>query len=81
MATKLLHDKPVSKVVDNWKMMHSLDQLRGLLQAHSEVQIHHVKRKSNKLANLLANYGVSKRQEFQEIRWEDQVEVSLRRDC
>ena len=77
MATKLLHGKLMSKVVDNWKMAHSLDQLRGLLWAHSEVQIHHVKRKANKLANLVVNYGVSKRQEFQQKRWEDQLEVSL----
>ena len=78
MDTKLLHGKPVSKVVDNWKMGHSLDQLRGLLP---EVQIHHVKRKANRLADLLANYGVSKRQEFQQMRWEDQVKVSLQLDC
>ena len=77
MDTKLLHGKPVSKVVDNWKMAHSLDQLRDLLWAHFEVQIHHVKRKANKLANLVVNYGVSKRQEFQQKRWEDQLEVSL----
>ena len=25
IATKLLHGKPLSKVVDNWKMDHSLD--------------------------------------------------------
>ena len=48
MATKLLHGKPMSKVANNWKMDHSLDQLRGLLMAHSEVQIHHVKRKANR---------------------------------
>ena len=61
MATKLLHGKLVNNVADNWKMSHSLDLLRGLLRDHSEVQIHHVKRKANRLADLLANYGVSKR--------------------
>lgn len=45
----------MSKVVDNWKMAHSLDQLRGLQRDHSKVQIHHVKRKANRLADLLAN--------------------------
>ena len=58
MVTKLLHGKPVSKVEDNWKMAHTLEKVRGLLRMHSEVQIHHVKRKENKLANLLANYRV-----------------------
>lgn len=43
MATKLLHEKPVSKVVDNWKMAHTLYQVRGFLRVHSEFQIHHVK--------------------------------------
>ena len=65
MATKLLHGKPMSMVADNWKMAHSLDLLRGFLRAHSEVKIHHVKRKANKLADLLVNYGVYKKQEFQ----------------
>ena len=64
MAIKLLHGKPVSKVAKNWKMAHNLDQLRERLWAHSKVQIHHVKRKANRLVELLANYGVSERQEF-----------------
>ena len=64
MATKVLHGKLVSKVADNWKMAHSLEQFRGLLRAHSEVQIHHVKRKANILVDLLVNYRVHKRQEF-----------------
>ena len=57
MATKLLHGKLVSKVADNWKMTHSLEKLRMLLWRHSEVQIHHVRRKANKLDDLVANYG------------------------
>ena len=61
MDTKFLHGKLMSKVVDNWKMDHSLDLLRGLLLAQSEVQIHHVKRKANRLLDLLENYGVSQR--------------------
>ena len=31
MITKLLHRKPVNKVVDNWRMAHSLEKLRSLL--------------------------------------------------
>lgn len=65
MDTKLVHGKLVSKVVDNWKMDHNLDLLRGLLWDHSEVQIHYVNRKANKPEDLLVNYGVSQRQEFQ----------------
>lgn len=40
MVTKLLHGKPVSKVVENWKMAHTLEQVRGLLRLNSEVQTH-----------------------------------------
>lgn len=31
LTTKLLHGKRVNKVVDNWRMDHSLEQLRALL--------------------------------------------------
>ena len=58
MVTKLLHGKPVSKLADNWKVDHTLEQVRGLLRVHSEVQVHHVKRRENKLVDLLENYGV-----------------------
>ena len=77
MATKLLHGKLVSKVANNWKMTHSLEQLRGLLSMHYEVQIHHVRRKEDKLADLMANYGASKKQELQRKIWEDPIEDAL----
>lgn len=81
MVTKLLHGKPVSKVADNWKKAHTLEQVRGLFRLNSKVQIHHVKRKANKLADLLANYGVRKKQELQEQKWETPMEESLRKKC
>jgi len=59
MTTKLLHGKLVNKVADNWRMAHSLEKLRAMLRNHSEVQTHHIKRKSNRLEDLLVNYGVS----------------------
>ena len=37
MANKLLHNKMMNKVDDNWKMAHSLELLRDLLWAHLEV--------------------------------------------
>ena len=61
MATKLLHGKPISKVDDNWKMTDSLEQLRGLLRVHAKVEIHHVRRKENRLDDLMENYGASKK--------------------
>ena len=40
MVSKLLHGKPMSKVVDNWKMAHTLEQVQDLLRVHSEAQIY-----------------------------------------
>ena len=65
----------------NWKMTHSLEQLGGLLRAHFEVQILHVRRKSNRLVDLMANYGATKKQELQQKKWEDTMEGALRREC
>ena len=62
-------------------MAHTLEQVRGLLRMHLEVQIHHFKRKANKLADLLANYGVRQKQDFQQQRWEDPLEEFLRKNC
>ena len=78
MTTKLLHGKPMNKVVDNWRMAHSLEHLRELLCGHSEVHTHHVKRKANRLVNLLANHGVEQQHELQQELWEAQIEESLR---
>lgn len=60
MVCKLLHGKPISKVVDNWKMDHTLEHVGDLLRVHSEAQIHHIKRKANKLVDLLENYEIRK---------------------
>ena len=78
MTTKLLHGKTVNKVADNWWMAHSIEQLRELLRDHSEVHTHHVKRKTNRLANLLANHGVEQQHELQQELWEAQIEESLK---
>ena len=37
MAEKLLNGKQVQKVVDNWQMLHDIEQLRTKLISHSEV--------------------------------------------
>lgn len=81
MAVKLLNGKPVHKVVDNWRMANNLEQLRSLLIVHSEVQIHHVKCKTNKLADLLANHGVDSGQEVTYALWQGTVEETLWEKC
>lgn len=81
MVTKLFHGKPVSKVTENWKMNYSLEVLRIILHRHLEVQIHHVRRKANKFADLVANYGAKQRQELLHQRWDDHMQEDLRRKC
>lgn len=61
MAMNLLHGKSVNKVADNWQLAYSLEQLRSILIDHLEVHIHHVKRKTNQLVDILANHGVNSR--------------------
>ena len=45
MTSNLLHGKLVNKVAENWRIAHNLEQLREFLHGHSEVHIHHVKKK------------------------------------
>ena len=71
----------MSKVADNWKMNNSLELLHNMLRRHSKVKVHHVQRKVNKLTDLVANYGVKKKQELQQLCWEDNIEDNLRSKC
>ena len=69
MAHKILNGKHIHKVADNWRLIHSLDILWNKLYNHSDVQLLHVRRKANTLADLLANYGVEKGQEIEATLW------------
>ena len=60
MAHKILNGKHVHKVADNWWLIHSLYILQNKLYNQPDVKLHHVRRKANALADLLANYGVEK---------------------
>lgn len=66
MAEKLLKGKQVHKVANNWHMIHNLELLQAKLLNHLDVKIHHVKRKVNSLADLLANHGVKTGQEIKQ---------------
>ena len=52
-------------------MIHNLELLKAKLLNHSEVQTHHVKRKANSLANLLANHGIEAGQEITHALWSE----------
>ena len=65
MANKILNGKHVHKVADNWRLIHSLENLWNKLYNHLDVKLLHVRRKANALADLLANHGVEKGQEIE----------------
>ena len=81
MAEKLLKGKQVHKVADNWRLIHNLDLLQTKLLNLSDVKIHHVKRKTNSLADLLANHGVEKGQEIELALWSNKRDEYLWEKC
>lgn len=81
MVSKILHGKSANKVAENWKMIHTLEQISEIIREHSEVQIHHVRRKANKLADLLANQGIKQKSEWHFQMWDSQMEAALRKQC
>ena len=58
-------------MANNWQMIHNLELLKAKLLNHSEVQIHHVKRKANSLVDLLANHGVEAGWEIIQALWSE----------
>ena len=68
-------------MVDNWRLAHDLEQLRALLITHSEVRIHHIKRKANQLADNLVNYGVESEQGLTQMLWNEAIDEGLRDRC
>ena len=58
MVSKIHHGKPAHKVVDNWKMINTLEQISEIIYEHLEVQTHHVRRNVNKLVGILADQGI-----------------------
>lgn len=62
-------------------MNYNLEMLRNMSCQLSEVQIHHVQRKENTLADLMANHGVKQEKELMHQLWENQMGEVLRRKC
>ena len=81
MVEKLLNDKQVHKVADNWRMIHNLELLKAKLLNHLEVQIHHIKRKANSLVDLLANHGVEAGHEIIHALWNKNRDDNLWEKC
>ena len=62
MVNQLLMGATSSKVADSWRLMARLDLKANWLQQHRAISFKHVKRSGNKVADLLANKGVTSSQ-------------------
>lgn len=58
IAIKLQNGSPVHKVSSSWRMAHRLESLNHWLSQNQSITFNHTKREGNRLADLLANFGV-----------------------
>ena len=81
MASKLLHGSQVSKVATSWRLAHGINSLASLLQNMHAITFHHVRRKSNSLADFLANSGVNSPHSLVEGTLHDSLNEQIRTKC
>lgn len=58
IANKLQNGSPVHKVSHSWRMAHRLESLNNWLSQNQAITFKHTRREGNRLADLLANFGV-----------------------
>jgi hypothetical protein len=63
LATKIINGTDPMKVSPSWHLLGPLDTLRTLLRPSLTLIPSHVRREENKVANKLANEGVSSQEE------------------
>ena len=59
MAQKLLQGSPPSRGSDSWRLTAGLELIAHWMQQNKAIVLKHVKRSGNKVADLLANKGVT----------------------
>lgn len=62
MINKILSGSPPSRVEDSWRLMARLELIAEWLQEHRAIYLKHTRRSGNKVADLLANKGVTSAQ-------------------
>jgi len=58
MVIEIMQDTPSSKVSSSWRMARRLELIETWLIHHRVITLKHIRRDGNKVANLLANFGV-----------------------
>ena len=57
MVNQLLWGTNTAKVANSWRLAARTDRISNWLKSNREISFTHVKRESNKVADLLANFG------------------------
>ena len=59
MAQQMANGKPAEMVASSWRLVGRMEDLRSLIVAYMDLSFHHVRREANRVADLMANVGVS----------------------
>jgi len=81
MVTKLQHGTPINKLSKNWHLEEGLEQLAHSLPHISVLIPSHVHWTANKVADRLANEGVSCDQQAWDTKWCPNRNLRLATDC
>jgi len=71
----------VEKVSNHWKLIQDFQRIQVYLQNLHTVNFHHVRRKANRLADLLANQGINYIEDKVLMEWKELSQRRLRALC
>jgi len=69
MAKKLQQGQSVGRLTKNWRLEFKVERLAELLERRPDCSFNHVRRKGNKVADILANRRVTADSSFEIVKW------------
>lgn len=69
MAKKLQQGQSVDRITKNWHLEFRVERLAELLKQCPECTFSHIRRKGNKVADILANRGVIANSSYEIVKW------------
>jgi len=69
MAKKLQQGQSVDRITKNWRLEFRVERLAELLKQCPECTFNHIRRKGNKVADILANRGVTAESSYEIVKW------------